>query len=191
MLWVCRSARRTGWRVHEAARAGRAAFPLRRPPALRPPTRLCALAPDWAAPPPARASALISAVMRKLSLQGPLTVQVSKLHTPEILVGRNELYPHIPTVRPPHSLPHDVPIHRAARGHVRHTQSLLQFNFLWGYQQAAVGIHDPGNCRLLTERPAMPVQLYGHWHARIHPRTAPLLAHSYVFRQVYAKWHPD
>src|SRR5271156_892518 len=149
------------------------------------------LAPCSPAPPRAQASPLLLAAMRTLLPQGPLIVRVSKLHTPEVLIGRNELDPHVPPVRASHSLPDDVSVHSTARGQVRHTQSLLQFNFLWRYQQAAVGVHYPGNRWFLNRGPPGPIQLYLPRPARVHSRTATFLAHPDISWQVLGKRHPD
>src|SRR5271155_5150944 len=146
-----------------------------------PPSQLAPCSPPS---PRAQASPLLLTAKRTLLPQGPSIVRVSKLHTPEVLIGRNELDPHVPTVRPLHSFPDDVSIHGTARGQVRHTQSLLQFDFLWRDQQAAVGVHYPGNRWFLNCRPIRSIQQYRHRHARVHTRTAPFLARFDISWQV-------
>src|SRR5271156_6873452 len=111
MLWACRPAPRAGWHARAPALAGCGAGLRRRMMIIRRLNPPSPLAPDSLAPPLAQASPLLLAAMRTLLPQGPSIVRVSKLHTPEVLVGRNELDPHVPTVRPLHSFPDDVSIH--------------------------------------------------------------------------------
>src|SRR5271156_3553423 len=112
-MWACRSAPHASSRAHSPARAGFGAGLRRRMMIIRrlnPPS------------PRAQASPLLLTAKRTLLPQGPSIVRVSKLHTPEVLIGRYELHPPVPPVRPLHSFPDDVSVHGTARGQVRHTQ---------------------------------------------------------------------
>jgi hypothetical protein len=78
--------------------------------------------------------------------------QFSKVHTPEFQIGRHELYPQIPTVRPLHTFPDDDRFLCLSRGQIRHPQPLLQVEFPWTHQKAAVGIDDASKACFKMER---------------------------------------
>src|SRR5580692_3207785 len=108
-----------------------------------------------------------------------------------MLIGRNELNTQIPSVWPLHPFPNHVPVNRASRGQVGHTQPCLQFHVLWADQQATEGVDYPRKSRLEMHRSDFAVPFDDHRYARVHSRAAPIAAHFDISWQVFAKWHSD
>src|SRR6202050_3589981 len=119
----------------------------------------------------------------------PSDFQISQFHTPEIQTLRGNFNSHIPTVWSLNALPNHHTFHCPARGQIRESQMLLQFEFLRAHQQAAVRANHSCECWLVGRRAVMFIARNHYRYARIHTRSAPSWARSYISWEILSITH--
>jgi len=96
---------------------------------------------------------------------------------------------HVPSIIPLQPFPNDYGLNRPSCGQIREPQTLLQFEFLRAHKQTAVRAHYSSETWFRVERPGVSTPFDCHRDPRIHTRSAPSGARSYISRKIFSVTH--